>query len=1170
MFIVFVNKKNEKCSIFSLRFFTGCGNQYYTILKKGVTLKGVKMSKITILHLSDIHYRKKKSKKKDNENKLFRQDVQQKLIDTVNSHLKENSVPEVVVVTGDIAFSGKKPEYDEALEFFEKLKGILPEETEFLVVPGNHDVDRDKVDEFVEPYYVVKNNLADKLLQNPVEIKRKIHVKFKAFRKFSQTLNPDFYSPKDDYFWVKNFKNKGRPFSFLGLNSTWASEGDQDRFNIALGLPQVLAALGKSKKAQISNRIVFMHHPPFNWLKDMETGKTRVELFKNNQLLLHGHVHADDLLVYQNPSGSCICLGANASYTEDKDGFIGFQFLEVDFIGKGRGVQVKVWPYYLHEKRNEFVPDRERWPGQEGKPYFFIDTTASSPVAKSISSMPLRLPEDYKMWIREFHSTLPTDQLAKKGEVILVSLPQVYIALETANPFYKVMDEKGMKKERESSLELELLEDVKGESAEPKEPANIDIEELMGRVNCLLLEGKAGMGKTTLIKHLAYSLTHGSGPAALKGFLPVPVFLKDFWSIYQKEINKEGTEITFESLLGEYFKKIRCPLTIETVNAFLAKGRALVLLDGLDEIPEVFRPDLVKLIHQFQFQQDKNRFLITGRPHGIEGKGLECFGKNHRKIEDLDEKKAETFISRWFRAVSGQAKGLAELTAGDMISDIRLHEHAGVFTRNPLLLTALCIFYLVGGKRIPDQRADLYDRIVNNLLYRRFHDAKDPGKVNRVREYLMLLAYTMHTRNIKSIDPGEAREVLKEKYLIMKDESTQAYKKRIENLFNGIEPVCGLLNRLSSGDIEFSHLSFQEFLAAKHVLDMNISYKKYLKNPWWEEALLLYIGLMNLEMKKQSNEVVREMLKKRQTRLQFLGARALRDFQHSKREEPVVTTAGKKLVALIDSNSSLEDRFEAGDILGILGDTRISRDNMVLIPEGEFTRGSTEHDREKPIRQIYLDEFKIGKYPVTNEEFKVFIHDNGYGNKEFWTAEGWQWKEKNKISEPVYWHDRKWNGPNFPVVGVSWYEASAYAKWLSKETKKPYALPFEAQWEKAARGTDGNMYPWGNTFDKNLCNSGESGLRRTSPVGIFPAGKSPCGCLDMAGNVWEWCADWFGKDYYRKSPGKNPIGPRSGSIRVVRGGSCFNDARYCRAAYRFCNHPAIRVNNVGFRLVSLL
>jgi formylglycine-generating enzyme required for sulfatase activity/energy-coupling factor transporter ATP-binding protein EcfA2 len=952
------------------------------------------------------------------------------------------------------------------------------------------------------------------------------------------------------------------------LNSAWACEGDQDRFNIALGLSQVLAAIQKSRETQIENRIVLMHHPPFNWLKDMETGKTRVELFKNCQLLLHGHVHADDLMVFHNLASSCICLGANASYTEDKDGYIGFQFLEVDFIEQGRGVQVKVWPYYLHEKRNEFVPDRERWPGQEGKPYFVINTSESSPTAKPISPVPLQIPGEYKMWVREFHSTLPTDQLAKKGEVVLVSLPQVYIPLETANPFYKPMDEKRMKKERESPTELELLGDAGEESVEAGERLYIDIEELMGRVNCVLLEGKAGMGKTTLIKHLAYSLTHGSGPASLKGYLPILVFFKDFWPIYQREIKKEGAEIAFKLLLGKYFDKSKCPLPLDTVNAFLAKGRALVLLDGLDEVPEVLRPDLVKLVHQFQFQHDKNRFLITGRPHGIEGKGIECFGKHHRKIEPLEEKKAEIFISKWFLAISGQAKGLARLTAGDMISDIGLHEHAGVFTRNPLLLTALCIFYLVGGKRIPDQRADLYDRIVGNLLYRRFHDARDQEKVNHVREYLMLLAFTMHSRNIKSIDPGEAREVLREKYPIMEDEAAHVYKNRVETLFNDIEPVCGLLNRLSSGDIEFSHLSFQEFLAAKYMLDMDIDYKNYREDPWWEEALLLYTGLMNLEMKKRSNEIVGEMLDMKPNRLQLLGARALRDFQHSKREEAVIITAGKKLIALIESKASLEERFEAGEILGILGDPRINPPPVVSVQAGEFTMGSDEYKSEQPTHRVYLDEFMIGKYPVTNEEFNAFIEAEGYKNEALWTPEGWNWLKKEDITESRYWHDRKWNSPNFPVVGVSWYEAAAYAMWLSQTMKVTYTLPTEAQWEKAARGSTGLVYPWGNKFDKKICNSGESGLGRTSPVGIFPAGASPYGCMDMAGNVWEWCADWYKEEYYKESPAKNPKGPSGGSSRVVRGGSWGNGDWYCRAACRgWADHPAYRVGVLGFRLV---
>jgi formylglycine-generating enzyme required for sulfatase activity len=194
------------------------------------------------------------------------------------------------------------------------------------------------------------------------------------------------------------------------------------------------------------------------------------------------------------------------------------------------------------------------------------------------------------------------------------------------------------------------------------------------------------------------------------------------------------------------------------------------------------------------------------------------------------------------------------------------------------------------------------------------------------------------------------------------------------------------------------------------------------------------------------------------------------------------------------------------------------------------------------------------------------MDDGGYDNKKFWTGEGWQWKVEEKISEPAYWHDRQWNGANFPVVGISWYEASAYAKWLSHETDKRYRLPTEAEWEKAARGTDGRIYPWGEKINKNKCNYGETGLGRTSPVGIFPGSESPYGCVDMSGNVWEWCTDWFSSGYYKESSDTNPIGPKNGTRRVVRGGSWGRDARNCRASYRGIRRPSYRWNDFGVRL----
>jgi formylglycine-generating enzyme required for sulfatase activity len=607
------------------------------------------------------------------------------------------------------------------------------------------------------------------------------------------------------------------------------------------------------------------------------------------------------------------------------------------------------------------------------------------------------------------------------------------------------------------------------------------------------------------------------------------------------------------------------------------------MFDGLDEIPEGIRDDLVELIADFQFENKKNRFLITGRPHGIAGRPNERFGKHLREIEYLDDEKIKDFIRKWFRAVSGKATGLADTTAEGMISDIVFHEHVSVFTQNPLLLAAVCVLYLV-GKRIPEQRADLYDRIVENLLWRRFHDPAEPDKVNEVREFLMLLAFDMQNKNLKTFEVGDGLDVLKNISSQKDNEQANEYQRRIHRLFDEIGPNCGLLNRLSGGEIEFTHLTFQEFMAAKHIDYMDLDYNEFLEYDWWAETILLYTGLVSLERRKRSNDIVEVILNTKQQdanikrRLWLFGSRALRDFQPSKRDDEVVALARNKLYELIESNASLEERFEAGEIVGALGDLRIKVDNpdMVLVKEGKFMRGSREEDadafsNEKPQREIYLDDFWIGKYPVTNEEFKEFIDDGGYDREEFWTREGWRWREENQISEPLFWHDRKWNGSNFPVVGISWYEAEAYANWLSERTGHKYRLPTEAEWEKSARGTDSSKYPWGDEFDENFCNFNASGLNRTSPVGIFPEGKSPYGCFDMAGNVWEWCSDWYADDkYYANSPDRNPKGPSVGAARVSRGGGWDDYAWGCRSACRLRGAPRVRRHALGLRLLREL
>ncbi len=246
----------------------------------------------------------------------------------------------------------------------------------------------------------------------------------------------------------------------------------------------------------------------------------------------------------------------------------------------------------------------------------------------------------------------------------------------------------------------------------------------------------------------------------------------------------------------------------------------------------------------------------------------------------------------------------------------------------------------------------------------------------------------------------------------------------------------------------------------------------------------------------------------------------------------------------------------------------------VLVPAGSFLMGSTEDNQwadndERPQHQVELDAFRIGRYPITNAQYGRFIEEGGYNNQAFWTGDGRAWLKKESITQPAYWDDSKWNRPDHPVVGVSWYEAVAYCRWLSEVVGQEFRLPTEAEWEKAARGEHGREWPWGNEFDPQKANTNEGGPRRTTPVGQYsPDGDSPYGAADMAGNVWEWCQDWFAKDYYQRSPSENPPGPETGGSRVLRGGSWLYAQPSARCACRHGNSPGDRSINVGFRVAA--
>ena len=225
---------------------------------------------------------------------------------------------------------------------------------------------------------------------------------------------------------------------------------------------------------------------------------------------------------------------------------------------------------------------------------------------------------------------------------------------------------------------------------------------------------------------------------------------------------------------------------------------------------------------------------------------------------------------------------------------------------------------------------------------------------------------------------------------------------------------------------------------------------------------------------------------------------------------------------------------------------------MMFVPAGEFLMGSNDADRqatgdEKPQHTIYLDAFWIDKYEVTNALYKKCA-DTGKCSRP---------SETTSSTRSSYYGNSQF--VNYPVIHVSWNDANTYCQWAGKR------LPTEAEWEIAARGIDGRIYPWGNGFDRNRLNSSESGRGDTAEVGSFPSGASPYGTLDIAGNVREWVTDWYDGNYYMNSPNRNPQGPSSGQHMALRGGSWNVNQYSVRAADRDYYMPTYSLNYVGFR-----
>ncbi|HJQ70661.1 MAG TPA: SUMF1/EgtB/PvdO family nonheme iron enzyme [Blastocatellia bacterium] len=229
-------------------------------------------------------------------------------------------------------------------------------------------------------------------------------------------------------------------------------------------------------------------------------------------------------------------------------------------------------------------------------------------------------------------------------------------------------------------------------------------------------------------------------------------------------------------------------------------------------------------------------------------------------------------------------------------------------------------------------------------------------------------------------------------------------------------------------------------------------------------------------------------------------------------------------------------------------DTRIE---MVAIAEGEFLMGCAGGAaNERPAHRVFVDRFAIARHAVTNRLYGRFV-------------------EEVERAVPPTWDDERFNHPDQPVTGVSWFDATEYCAWLAARTGKAYRLPTEAEWERAARGgVEGKLYTWGDSPPEAQPHYHELWLTGPERVGQRP--PNGFALYDISENVHEWCSDWYDEHYYERSPARNPRGPETGTRRASRGGSWRHQIKITRVAARSSIPPEYRYSDYGFRLAMSL
>ena len=1193
------------------------------------------MSIFTWLHLSDLHFRAGG----DWDRNIV---LHQLLVDIKERMAIGDLRPDLILVSGDVAFSGQPVEYALAKQFFDELlKATGLRKDRLFVVPGNHDVDRKAISRGAAAIAgaLTYRTAVNELLTHG-EDRRLVLRRQDAYGAFVNEYFAGHLTFDDNsFFYTREIEVAGQQVAILGLNTAWLAAGDEDRGRLALGERQVRLALDATRDAGL--RMALLHHP-FDWLQEFDRDDCETLLMQGCAFIMHGHLHRTDLLSLTTPDARAMILAAGACY-ETRQYPNGYNWGRLDFDSGQGTVYLRA---YSDRGGGFWTKDVATYKNVPDGLFTFplsAPTEAKSkgaPVSRTPAVAPARLEANYLGRVQTVANALPLaiidPRAVERTRRQSMDLLPVYVALNTTTTVPVEDEASPAKKDRRK-----LVPEGEGARRETRALPALEAAALEHQV---VLLGDPGSGKSTFLSHLALCTAGGRlermgqdgavpghdwlshlGPIWTHGpLLPLQVTLRRF----AKSQWCDGTAAGLWGFIEETLASQGLADFAPHVRQELMTGGVLVLLDGLDEVIEPGQRGVVRdAVADFAttYNSGANRYLVTCRGYAYQDPCCQLDRFAVYTLAPFEQEQINRFIDCWYAEAcrlgwkeETEARNLAQiLQAASTRPDL------APLARNPLQLAMMAALQFSWG-RLPDDRVELYAEMVRLLLVR-WQEARlgqEAGVTQTIsagdlESALERVAFAAHSTQAGSQGAADISQAIL--LSVLKDYLDGSWD-RAREMVAFIQDRAGLLIDRGNSTYTFPHRSYQEYLAGAYLAvqpdfpdqTADLARENYAQ---WREVALWAVGAM-ARLKKMTHVAVdvaaalcprdaaAEVTDSDEWRTALLAGEALleiglKEVMARERYLPVLGRVRRWLVSLIEHGAlSPTERASAGNVLGRLGDLRFSGEHLlpefIAIPVGTFWMGSDaaevarikaetgdECKDESPRHQVALDAFALARYPTTNAMFRCFWEAGGYANERWWpdakAAKVWQpdgtvkdWTNAPR-RQPFYWDDGRFSNPSQPIVGVTWYEAVAYCRWLTATLNDGclYRLPTEAEWERAARGPDGWRYPWGNDWGEGQANSKELNLERTTAVGIFPQGISAEGVLDLAGNVWEWCSDWFDEKAYSRRASRvtsNPAGANSGKYKVLRGGSWYNDKNDVRCAFPRRAPPVSRDVAVGFRV----